>query len=116
MTTCNQCGLPVTWKRVKGRMQCYNPDGTVHWDRCSAERFAAVKRDGRFFTRAGADGRPVAEGYATKDRVQYTMLRPDTPTTGKHYRPDGCTCGLPPWEVCKPDCQHAIGAPREVPS
>ena len=30
--------------------------------------------------------------------------------TGSHYKPDGCDCGLPPWELCRPNCEHAIGA------
>ena len=25
-----------------------------------------------------------------------------------YYKPDGCDCGLPPWELCKPDCVHAL--------
>jgi len=27
---------------------------------------------------------------------------------GLRYKPSGCACGLPPWELCKPMCEHAI--------
>lgn len=35
------------------------------------------------------------------------MHRVGSTITGAHYKPDGCTCGLPPWELCQPDCEHA---------
>lgn len=47
--TCSKCGLPIRWLLVAGRSQCLNPDGTVHWDKCSQERTARVKRDGKPF-------------------------------------------------------------------
>lgn len=25
----------------------------------------------------------------------------------------GCNCGLPPWELCRPDCPHAIGGVKQ---
>jgi zinc-finger-containing domain len=31
--------------------------------------------------------------------------------TGKHYKPSGCDCSLPPWMLCRPDCEHALRAP-----
>jgi hypothetical protein len=30
------------------------------------------------------------------------------PLKGKGYKPDGCVCGLPPWELCVENCPHAI--------
>lgn len=105
MAKCAECGLPVLWTRTpgSGAWQCFNPDGTVHWDRCSAERFACIKREGFFFAK------PTEEGYKHPKKLQYTMLRPGHAFCGDRYRLDGCDCGLPPWELCKPTCSHAIG-------
>lgn len=27
---------------------------------------------------------------------------------GPDYRPSGCKCKLPPWDICNPNCEHAI--------
>lgn len=106
MSACAQCGLQITWvnegTKKRPKWQAFDPDGSVHWDRCSAARFERIKREGTFFAE------PTAEGYVTRERIQFTMLRPETPGVGKSYVPDGCTCGLPPWDLCKPDCEHAI--------
>jgi hypothetical protein len=28
--------------------------------------------------------------------------------TGKHYKKENCNCGLPPWDLCKENCEHRI--------
>lgn len=105
MSTCKQCGLTVEWRRVDGRPQCFNPDGSIHWDLCSKTKFERIKREGEFFDQ------PMAAGYIHPSKLQYTRLNAE-PIRGKKYRPDRCDCGLPPWELCKPDCSHAIGVRR----
>lgn len=110
MSACVQCGLPVRWinggTKARPKWRCENPDGTDHWDKCSAERFARVKREGTYFE--GDDGRREVHGYAAPHKTQLTMIRPLKPIVGKKYRPDGCDCGRPPWELCSNDCRHAI--------
>lgn len=114
MSICSQCGATVLWTRVsKRRKQCYNPDGSVHWDECSRLRFERVKRTGEHFhgTDYTAEGDKLhTEGYRSPFKTQLVGIRLDKLATGKDYRASGCDCDLPPWELCKPDCQHAIGA------
>lgn len=101
MPTCAQCGLTVRWNRVQGRWQCFNPDGSIHWDLCSKTRFERIKREGEFFDK------PAAAGYVHPEKLQYTRLNAK-PIRGKEFKPDGCDCGRPPWELCDPRCVHAI--------
>lgn len=77
---CRKCKLPIVWRKENGRWYGENPDGSDHWDLCSKVRSA---------------------GKVFKEKVA-------GPFTGKYYKPDGCDCGLPPWELCKPDCVHAL--------
>ena len=105
MNACPQCGLPVFWRQENGKWLCRNPDGSDHWDACSQARFERIKAEGEFF--AG----PLEEGYKTrrkKSGVQFTRLTAKDEAIGERYKPDGCDCGLPPWELCREDCPHAI--------
>jgi len=103
---CKQCGLNVTWRKVDGKKQCFDAStDTVHWDRCSAERFAKIKATGkRFETETEA-------GYFTalkKCGVQYTkLMAPEI--VGEDYRVSGrCKNCVPPWEVCPNGCPDAL--------
>ena len=53
---CNQCGLPVRWVKEQGRWQCFNANGTVHWDTCSKERTRRANREGRAFKDQNGEG------------------------------------------------------------
>lgn len=117
--TCGQCGLPVIWKRVGAAWKCENPDGSDHWDLCSKTRFEKIRREGTFF-----EGKPTGMTRAIMPRVDYvagyrhplkTQFIEITarPVAGKKYRPDACDCGRPPWELCDPQCPHAL-QPRKV--
>ncbi len=111
MSTCSACGADVTWVRVGKRKQCHNPDGSDHWDLCSKLRFEQVKRTGVHFhgTAHTAEGDKLhTEGYRSPFKTQLVSIHLEKPITGKGYRPDGCDCGLPPWELCRSDCPHAI--------
>ena len=39
--------------------------------------------------------------------------RLDIPVTvvGRFYKPSGCTCALPAWELCEPNCKHGLPVP-----
>ena len=39
----------VNWVRSGKRWNCHNPDGSDHWDACSAERWRIVKSEGKRF-------------------------------------------------------------------
>ncbi len=98
MGICFECGLDVEWKRDGKRLQCFNPDGSVHWDKCSQERFERIKRTGEYFKT------DCAEGYVTPFKsagVQYTML-----AAGPVGSIDtaGCNQCVPPWETCPNKC------------
>ena len=97
MTKCKQCQLEIVWINKR----CLNPDMSDHWDRCSEEQFRIVRETGKPFVDSEGDG------YLYQGKKHYTMRRGKV-TVGDKYKPDGCTCGLPPWELCKPDCEHAI--------
>jgi hypothetical protein len=47
-------------------------------------------------------------GYKAPHKTQFVMIRPVEPSVGERYRPDGCDCGRPPWELCNSKCEHAI--------
>ncbi len=110
VTVCQHCGLPVSWENIgpaaKPRWQCFNPDGSAHWDLCSRERFARVKREGRYFEKA--DKTIEVAGYKSPERTQLVSIRPLKPEIGKRWKEDGCNCGKPPWDLCEPACPHAL--------
>jgi hypothetical protein len=109
VTACKSCGAAVTWKKIEGRWFCLNADGQDHWDACSKRKWAQVKATGvRFENLTNAKGQRIS-GYA--DSVHGTKLDhvEGRQIIGANYTPDGCDCGLPPWELCSQNCRHAIG-------
>lgn len=111
MTPCKSCGAPVSWKKIEGRWFCLNADGEDHWDLCSKRKWAQVKATGtRFENVVVQGGKKIISGYA--DSIHGTKLDhiECLEMAGASYRPDGCDCGLPPWEICRENCPHAIRA------
>lgn len=102
MSICKECGLSVEWKRESQTWQCFNPDGSVHWDKCSATKFARIKRTGIPFA-ARRIGEQV-EGYKTplkKSGEQLTRAAADV-IEGDCFELSGaCKNCVPPWEVCE---------------
>lgn len=102
MSRCKACDLDVVWKKRPdgpgGKMawQCFNPDGSVHWDKCSQEKFKRIQRTGHRFEGTRQ------EGYLTDLKpsgVQLTLER--APIVRSPVRPTGkCRDCCPPWEVC----------------
>ena len=105
MSACKQCGLPIRWEKDGERWKCLNPDGSDHWDRCSEERTKRALREGTPFEDR------VGDGVVYNEKKRYMHIGCDS-IRGPRYRPDGCNCGRPPWELCATSCQHAIGAPK----
>ena len=109
-TICRFCGLPVEWENVgtkrEPKWQCFNPDDTIHWDRCSQASFERVKREGEFFTGTDKTIDSTVTGYRAPYKTQLVSITPRKPAVGKRWREDGCDCGRPPWELCSPDCKH----------
>ena len=106
-TLCKKCGAKVRWKKVEGRWQCFNLDGVIHWDTCSKNRWDQVKRTGQRFEEEMRSGFKRSMHGDKFDHIGQKEI------IGKDYKPDGCKCGLPPWELCKPDCEHRIGGESE---
>ena len=107
MTVCKTCNSKVIWVKEGKRLFCRNPDGSDHWDLCSKLKWDQVKATGTRFESKRKSG--------YKDSIhgtKFDMLAAHV-AVGKDYKPDGCTCGLPPWELCKPDCEHGIGRTME---
>lgn len=86
MSTCKQCGATVNWID----RQCFNLDGSSHWDKCSERRWQQVKKDGEPF----AD--KTGEGFVHDGKQKYAH-RAGIVVTGKDYvaRLDD---GSLPWE------------------
>lgn len=99
---CKKCGLPVDWKKVKGRLYCYDAGTTAdHWTACAKERWNVVKRGDRFVNETGA-------GYINDGKINY-----ETTTSGiikgiAFKLSDDCTNCCPQWEVCPKPCPMAI--------
>jgi hypothetical protein len=109
MSDCKSCGAPVEWKKIDGRWYCHNAGTqTDHWDSCSKRRWQQTVSTGERFDNLKLDKKRTASGYKNSihgmkfDHIEVKSIK------GKHYKPDGCDCGRPPWELCKPDCKHAI--------
>lgn len=103
MTLCKQCGLEIrwiwTWEPGKRRtIQCFDLDGKIHWDKCSATRFARIQRTGEKFDEGHT------KGYYTplkKSGVQYTQQTSGS-IRGRNYHPSGaCKQCCPPWGLCE---------------
>jgi hypothetical protein len=99
---CSKCDQPIAlYKNARGRWVPCNPDGSDHFDQCSRAVMARVMRDGLYFSNKDA------AGYEYRGRVKFVRLSKES-VRGSRYVPDGCDCGLPPWELCEEVCQHAI--------
>lgn len=104
MTECKKCGVQVVWVK-RDRWYCENPDGTDHWDLCSKLRMEGFRANGEFFS--AKRGNAKVKGYKLGHREQLVEIKSKA-IVGKNYKPDGCSCGLPPWSLCKQECSHAI--------
>jgi len=112
MSICKSCQGEVKWVKTD-RWHCYNADGSDHWDLCSARKLAHFQLHGKEVKNKHGRKLVVKAGMGLitngggEKTVQW-LQRAAQVITGKDYKPDGCDCGLPPWELCKPDCVHAI--------
>lgn len=93
--TCKRCGGAVFWMKVQGKPNCFNIDGKLHWDTCSARRWHQVKETGnRFQSKESSGYRNSIHGT----RFDYVAGKT---ITGESYRPSGkCKMCVPPWERC----------------
>jgi len=86
MKECRKCGLPLKFEKRKGKWYPTNPDGSEHWDLCKE-----IRNRGKVFEEKSSG---VIHGDLAK--------------------PNECDCGLPPWELCQPDCRWALNPSTEV--
>lgn len=111
MTQCRQCKGLITWVRSGERWLCHNPDGSDHWDTCSARRWKQVQATGQRFEGAQViecDRLQIASGYANSIHgTKFSRLA--TPARkGKAFRQSGnCKACVPPWVAC-PECPDRI--------
>jgi hypothetical protein len=62
----------------------------------------------------GRQRQPQAFTSRSRAGLRYRLnMQRSEPKRGSAYREDGCDCGLPPWELCRADCQHAASAALE---
>lgn len=106
MSKCKKCGSHIYWRNDGRQWQCFNPDGSVHWDLCSKLCFEQVRSSGRLVI----DGQD--KGYTSTVKaggVQWFELHARV-RTGEHYHPSSdCAECCEPWEVCAFPCPDAIG-------
>ena len=120
MSVCKHCRGDVKWVKTD-RWYCQNPDGSDHWDLCSQRKLEHFQKHGKWFSQKKGteeglklemkDALPNKSGKGFKT-VQM-LHRATKLIVGSKYVPSGCDCGLPPWELCKPDCQWSIVANNE---
>lgn len=48
------------------------------------------------------------EGIIYCGKKQYRSKKGSKIIRGEKYSPSGCSCGLPPWELCDPECEYRI--------
>ena len=81
MSNCKHCGCAIIWKQTKDGWRPLNAvTGDLHFQECRTTRF---KKSGRPL---------VSKGIVV---------------IGENYKPSGCDCGIPPWEVCEHSFQWA---------
>ena len=105
MATCKTCKAEVKWVKTD-RWYCHNPDGSDHWDLCAQLKLLNFKTHGVEFSeqRGKVKGLRVGHEYAIPNKsglrlkTELIMQRIGKKITGKNYKPDGCKCGLLPWE------------------
>lgn len=90
MSKCKDCGLPLAFQQVNGKLHPTNPDGSDHWDLCSATRIKKVMKNGTPFKDK------QGEGFINAGKKTYMLIR-SAVITGKHYVPTAFE-GLP-WEA-----------------
>ena len=103
MTKCPTCGSSVNWKRASGTgaWQCFNADGSSHWDKCSERRWKQVVKTGTPFTEKSG-----SKGFSNSVHgTKYALKMDGKFIKGKNYKPL-CDCELPPinippWEHCE---------------
>jgi hypothetical protein len=105
---CRSCDGLVFWRKEKEKWQCYNQDGTTHWDKCSERKTQKFLTEGkRVESNNGQDF-----GYKLKtkkiNKTQMFQITGAKQKAGIHYKKDNCNCGLPPWGLCKENCEHRI--------
>lgn len=85
MSICKECGGSVIWRD----RQCFNADGSSHWDKCSERRWQQAKTGNPFADKTG-------EGFVHGGKRKYAH-RAGITVVGKDYvaRPDD---GSLPWE------------------
>ena len=44
-------------------------------------------------------------------KTQRDCLDISVTVVGRFYKPSGCTCVLPAWELCEPSCKHGLPVP-----
>lgn len=104
MAECKKCGCEVKWVK-RDRWYCENLDGSDHWDLCSKLYADGFRANGEYFQ--GRRGDKMVAGYRYRGREQLIEIQAK-PIVGKQYKPDGCKCGLPPWDLCKTDCENRL--------
>lgn len=105
MVKCRQCGLMVIWQKVSGRITCTNPDGSDHWDRCSAERWKQATAGGKRFTETRGNEKVVGFLYRGKERLE--RISSMSSVRGAQYQPLTCNCECLPWEI-NPNCAQQM--------
>lgn len=100
MRPCRKCGAKVEWRKTDGKWNCYNPDGSDHWDSCSKNVWDDVKKHGEKFTRQ--DGRETVTGFRSEKYGEKAAMRSGIVIKGKKYKPVTHveTCHVLPWENC----------------
>lgn len=76
--TCKKCKLPLSFVMISGKLHPRNPDGSDHFDLCSATRTAAAIKRGVGFTDDQGSGFIV-------DGKKMHMIMPSKTITGKYY-------------------------------
>ena len=115
MSICKTCNSEIKWVKTD-RWYCQNTDGSDHWDLCAQLKLFNFKAHGKAFTAGKDSGLRVEKKYGipnksgSKIKTELYLERIGKTVTGKNYKPDGCDCGLPPWELCQPDCVHVSQA------
>lgn len=104
MNKCPRCKLTVYWglDALKKHKQCYNPDGSIHWDTCSStRRHYAVSHvvDEYKFNKGRNKGNIKGVVYRNMDNATKSMHMEESSgvITGKYYKDTGDRSV--PWEV-----------------
>ena len=98
---CRDCGSPIAFKKPpNGRSRPVEPDGSDHFDKCSARKWERLQRNGQRFE--SSDDVGVTEsGYRLGDTSKRDYIRGKL-IVGAQYRErhHRDTCTAAPWEEC----------------